>query len=82
MEGTFCVVEIKSIHINRVPVRSVKAGQMCAIMIFVSKFSERWLQTAGGDIRKGMVLLDYKDKLNVQACFSFKADIWSLDGTT
>jgi hypothetical protein len=29
-----------------------------------------------------MVLLDYKDKLNVQACFSFQADIWSLDGTT
>jgi len=25
-EGTFSVVEIKSIHCNRVPVRSVKAG--------------------------------------------------------
>jgi hypothetical protein len=28
-----------------------------------------------------MVLLDYKDKINVQASFSFKADIWSYDGT-
>ena len=29
-----------------------------------------------------MVLLDYKDKINVEACFSFKADIWSFDGMT
>lgn len=28
-----------------------------------------------------MVLLDYKDKIKVQASFSFKADIWSYDGT-
>mmetsp|Transcript_39178 Transcript_39178/g.59775 ORF Transcript_39178/g.59775 Transcript_39178/m.59775 type:complete len:202 (+) Transcript_39178:1931-2536(+) len=55
---------------------------MCSILIHLNKFCEKWLQSAGGDIRKGMVLLDYKDKINVQACFSFKADIWSLDGTT
>ena len=52
---------------------------MCSILIYLSKFCEKWL--AGGEIRKGMVLLDYKDKLKVQACFSFKADIWSFDGT-
>lgn len=80
-EGTFSVVEIKSIHSNRVPVQVVKAGQMCSILIYFSKFSEKWLRKAGGDIRKGMVLLDYKDKINVEACFSFKADIWSYDGT-
>ena len=38
---------------------------MASILIHVSKFSAKWLKTAGGDIRKGMVLLDYKDKLNV-----------------
>lgn len=54
---------------------------MCSILIYFSKFSEKWLRKAGGDIRKGMVLLDYKDKINVEACFSFKADIWSYDGT-
>ena len=31
---------------------------------------------------KGMVLLDYNGKIKVLACFSFKADTWSLDGTT
>ena len=55
---------------------------MCSILIYFSKFSEKWLRKAGGDIRKGMVLLDYKDKINVEACFSFKAEIWSYDGTT
>ena len=60
----------------------MKAGQICSILISLSKFCEKWLRNAGGEIRKGMVLLDYKDKINVQACFSFKADIWSLDGTT
>lgn len=79
-EGTFSVVEIKSLHSNRVPVRSVRAGQMCSILIHLSKFTEKWLRNAGGEIRKGMVLLDYKDKIKVQACFSFKADIWSFDG--
>ena len=80
IEATFSVVEIKSIHCNRVPVRSVKAGQMCSILVSL-KFCEKWLRQAGGEIRKGMVLLDYKDKINVQASFSFKADIWSYDGT-
>lgn len=78
-QATFSVVEIKSIHCNRVPVQSVKAGQMCAILVSL-KYCEKWLRQAGGDIRKGMVLLDYKDKINVKACFSFKADIWSFDG--
>jgi len=57
----------------------VKAGQICTILINISKASEKWFRNAGGpgggEIRKGMVLLDYKDKINVQACFSFKADI-------
>lgn len=54
---------------------------MCSILININKFCEKWLKKAGGDIRKGMVLLDYKDKINVLASFSFKADIWSYDGT-
>ena len=73
-EGTFNVVEIQNIHCNRVPVRQVKAGQICSILINISKSSEKWFRNAGGpggEIRKGMVLLDYKDKINVQACFSF-----------
>lgn len=81
LEGTFVVVEVKSIHCNRVPVLSVKAGQMCSILININKFCQKWLTKAGGDIRKGMVLLDYKDKIKVQASFSFKADIWSYDGS-
>ena len=81
IEGTFSVVEVQSIHCNRVPVMSVHAGQMCSILINISKFCQKWIVKSGGDIRKGMVLLDYKDKINVEACFSFKADIWTYDGT-
>jgi GTPase len=80
-EGTFSVVEIKSIHCNKVPVLTVVAGQMCSVLVNISKFCLKWLKNAGGNIRKGMVLLDYKDKINVEACFSFKADIWSYDET-
>ena len=79
-EGTFSVVVIHSIHCNRVPVRQVHAGQMASIMIQLSKYTtEKWLRQSGGEIRKGMVLLDYKDKIKVQACFAFKANIWSFD---
>ena len=54
---------------------------MCSILIHINKFCEKWLKKAGGVIRKGMVLLDYKDKINVEASFSFKAEVWSYDGT-
>jgi len=80
-EGTFTDVEIKSIHCNGVPVISVKAGQMCSILIKLQRFHEKWLQIAGGEIRKGMVLLDFKDGLGVEACYSFKAEFWSYDDT-
>lgn len=80
-EGTFTIVEIQNIHCNRVPVRQVRAGQICTMLINISKCSKKWFNNAGGEIRKGMVLLDYKDKINVQACYSFKAEVWAYDGT-
>ena len=39
----------------------------------------KWLNPS--DIRKGMVLLDYKDQLKVESSYGFKADIWTYDGT-
>ena len=60
-----------------------KAGQLCSLKISIGKHTEKWLRPAarhaGGNIRKGMVLLDYSKK-KVQASFSFKAEIWSFDG--
>jgi len=81
LEGTFSVVQVDSIHCNRVPVLSVRAGQMASILVIINKSGKKWLQKAGGDIRKGMVLLDCKDKLSAESSFSFKAEIWSYDGT-
>ena len=55
---------------------------MCSILIKISKNINKWLNKAGGDIRKGMVLLDFKVGVGVNASNTFKADIWSYDGTT
>ena len=82
-DGTFSVVDVKTIQCNSIPVQSVKAGQLCSLKISIGKHTEKWLRPAarhtGGNIRKGMVLLDYSKK-KVQASFSFKAEIWSFDG--
>lgn len=50
---------------------------MCSILINISMLK----RLNQNDIRKGMVLLDYKDQLKVESSYGFKADIWSYDGT-
>ena len=55
---------------------------MCSFLVQISSSIQKWLNQAGGEIRKGMVLLDFKEGVGVNACYSFKADIWSYDGTT
>lgn len=51
---------------------------MCSILINISNIKKYLNQS---DIRKGMVMLDYKDQLKVESSYGFKADIWSYDGT-
>lgn len=79
-DGRFRKIEIKGIHCKRVPVRQVKAGQMCSFSINLGTFAEKWLKNCGGEIRKGMVLIDAKAK--PRATYTFSAEIWSYDGTT
>ena len=59
-KGRFRKVEILDIHCKRVPVKNVKAGQMCSFRINLGTFAEKWLKNLGGQIRKGMVLLNPK----------------------
>jgi GTPase len=79
-DGRFRKVEIKGIHCKRVPVRQVKAGQMCSFAINLGKFADNWLKNCGGQIRNGMVLVDPKSK--PRATWTFAAEIWTFDGST
>ena len=79
-DGRFRKIEIKGIHCKRVPVRQVRAGQMCSFSINLGTFAEKWLKNCGGEIRKGMVLIDSKAK--PRATYTFSAEIWTYDGTT
>lgn len=78
--GRFRKIEVKGIHCNRVPVKNVKAGQMCSFAVNLGKFAENWLKNCGGTIRKGMVLVD--SRLKPRATFTFQAEIHTFDGET
>ena len=51
---------------------------MCTLAINLGKFADNWLKNCGGEIRKGMVLVDPKAK--PRATFTFQAEVWSFDG--
>jgi hypothetical protein len=53
---------------------------MCSFAINLGKFADNWLKNCGGEIRKGMVLVDPKSK--PRATWTFSAEIWTFDGTT
>lgn len=59
-QGRFRKVEIAGIHCKKVSVRSVKAGQICSFAIKLGEYAQKWLKRDGGEIRKGMVLVDTK----------------------
>jgi len=44
----------------------------------LGSYTEKWLAENGGEIRKGMVLVDGKN--NPKSTMTFKAEIWSFDG--
>lgn len=46
----------------------------------LGKFADNWLKNCGGEIRKGMVLVDPKSK--PKATWTFCAELWTFDGTT
>ena len=77
-DGRFRKVEVKGIHCKRIPVRQVKAGQMGSFAINMGKFADNWLKNCGGELRKGMVLVDPRSK--PRATFTFCAEIWTFDG--
>ena len=57
--GRFRKVEILEIHCKKVPVRRVMAGQICSFAVNLGEFAQKWIKN-GGEIRRGMVLLDTK----------------------
>lgn len=79
-EGRFTKIEIKQIHCKRVLVKIVKAGQMCSFRVNIGEFAKKWLAKCGGQVRKGMVLIDPKSK--PRASWTFIAEIWTFDGST
>mmetsp|Transcript_23600 Transcript_23600/g.23347 ORF Transcript_23600/g.23347 Transcript_23600/m.23347 type:complete len:89 (-) Transcript_23600:281-547(-) len=66
--GKFRCVQIMGIHVNKVPVRSVSAGQFCSFKVTLGSSTEKWLRE--NELRKGMVLVD--KKVNPRAAFEFQ----------
>ena len=58
--------------------KHIKAGQICSLHVNLGKYASAWLKN--GEIREGMVLLD--SHLKPQATYTFRADIWTIDGST
>lgn len=76
--GVFRNVDIKAIECKKIKCKQVSAGQICAIAINLGEKAQKWLETGGGIIRKGMVLAD--PKTNPKGVWAFDADIWTYDG--
>ncbi len=75
--GKFMQVEIQSIRCLKELVQSVQAGQICSFAIKLGASADTWLKS-GGQIRRGMVLIDgYKP---YKATRSFMGEIWTIDG--
>lgn len=53
---------------------------MCTIAIKLGQFAEKWIKNSGGEIRRGMVLVDTKSKPS--ATYTFTAELWTFDGST
>ena len=71
-------------HCNKILVKSAKGGQMCCLRINVPKDSQEWFEKQGGfqNVKKGMVILDFKGLENPKVSYSFIAEICSLDEKT
>jgi GTPase len=70
-KGNFKEVTIVNIRCKKIEVKSATQGQYCSILLDSSITKD--------NIRKGMVLLDTNKQPT--ACFSFEAEIWSIDNT-
>lgn len=79
-DGRFRKIKIEDIHCKKVPVKNVKAGQMCSFRIKLGESAEKWMNNSGGQIRTGMVLLHPNAK--PKATYVFEAEIWTFDGST
>lgn len=75
-EGKFRMVQILSIHCQRVVVHTVHAGQLCSFHISLGKSAERWLHSQDL-IRPGMVLVD--PKASPGAALEFICELWPID---
>lgn len=53
---------------------------MCTIAIKLGQFADNWVKSCGGEIRRGMVLVDPKSK--PQATYTFTAEVCTFDGST
>lgn len=53
---------------------------MCSFSVNLGKFADKWIKNCGGELRKGMVLVEPKSK--PRATYTFLAEIWTFDGTT
>jgi|LauGreDrversion4_2_1035121.scaffolds.fasta_scaffold310940_2 hypothetical protein len=51
---------------------------MCTLALTLGEVSKKWFEKSGGEIRKGMVLVDPKCK--PIASWTFLAEIWSING--
>ena len=50
---------------------------MCSVAINLGEFVKNWLQSQGGKIRKGMILIDAKAK--PKSSYTFEAEIATVN---